>query len=84
MVDGHLCVVETATFKHELVALEAENKVYHQLVGSELVPRSLGYVFEEDEDRIIGFLMEELSGQHPNIADLEVAAWLLKIYMLWT
>ena len=35
-------------------------------------PRLFGYVYEELNDRVIGYLIEALSGHHPGIRDLEV------------
>lgn len=61
-----------ARFKHELEALEREVQVYGALRDPKfgLCPKFIGYVYETEKDRVMGFLMEELHGRHPNIGDL--------------
>jgi serine/threonine protein kinase len=36
------------------------------------MPKFCGYVYEETEDRVIVFLMEDLHGYHPLLGDLEL------------
>ncbi|OBT78252.1 hypothetical protein VF21_02982 [Pseudogymnoascus sp. 05NY08] len=59
-------------FKHELEALERKVRVYGALRNREfsLCPGFIGYVYEEEKDRVLGFLMEEMHGRHPDIRDL--------------
>lgn len=66
------CVVKIARFKHELEALEREVRVYGALRDRKftLLPEFIGYVYEEEEGRVMGFLMEELHGRYPDIEDL--------------
>ncbi|OBT82034.1 hypothetical protein VE02_09442 [Pseudogymnoascus sp. 03VT05] len=72
VVGGTVCVVKIARFKHELEALEREVRVYDALRDRKfsLCPGFIGYVYEEEKDRAVGFLMEELYGRHPDIRDL--------------
>lgn len=74
VVCNRLCVLKIARFKHELQALENEIRVYHALMNHKFsrVPEFIGYVYEEEEDRVIGFLIEELHGRHANIGDLTI------------
>jgi hypothetical protein len=69
-----VCVLKIARFGHELPALHTEIKAYGILerYGFRHAPKFLGYVYEETKDRVTGFLMEALSGHHPNIKDLEI------------
>lgn len=39
--------------------------------GFPFAPKFLGYVYEEVEDRTVGFLMEGIVGRTPGIEDLE-------------
>jgi hypothetical protein len=70
-------VLEIARFKHELVALEKEIRAYCALMNHKftLAPEFIGYVYEEEEDRVIGFLMEEIHGRHPGIGDLRICQY---------
>ncbi|OBT64205.1 hypothetical protein VE03_06830 [Pseudogymnoascus sp. 23342-1-I1] len=72
VVEGVVCVAKIARFRHELEALEREVRVYGALRdrGFGLAPGFVGYVYEEEEERVIGFLMEELQGRHPGVGDL--------------
>jgi len=72
LVYNRVCVLKIARFKHELVALEREIRAYCALMNHKftLAPEFIGYAYEEEEDRVIGFLMEEIHGRHPDIRDL--------------
>ena len=37
-----------------------------------LAPTVVGFVYEEVEDRIIGFLLEDIQGRYPDINDLDL------------
>ncbi|PVH98622.1 hypothetical protein DM02DRAFT_615653 [Periconia macrospinosa] len=65
------CILKIATFSHEIPWLAQEVKAYHVLamLGSNLVPRLLGYACEQD--RIVGFLCETIVGRVPTIDDIE-------------
>lgn len=75
-----VCVRKIARFEHELRALHTEIKAYGILEqhGFKHAPRFLGYVYEETEDRVVGFLMEVLGGYHPSANDLEVCRSAMK------
>ena len=70
-VDGRKVVVKIARFEHELRYLQQEFLAYHFLRACSSIPAFYGYVFEEKEERIIGFVMEELIGRHASPEDLE-------------
>ncbi|KAF2790771.1 hypothetical protein K505DRAFT_250466 [Melanomma pulvis-pyrius CBS 109.77] len=69
---GNLCVLKIARFSHELKALHREIMAYGILDDFPLAPKFLGYVYEETEDRVVGFLIEALNGHHPNVEDLDI------------
>lgn len=71
--DGKECIMKIARFGFELRWIAQEVKAYHALAcrGSSLTPRMLGYVYEETRDRVVGFLIEKVSGRCAGIADLE-------------
>lgn len=77
VVCGRVCVLKIARFKHELEALEKEIRAYGVLMNHRfsLVPEFIGFVYEEEENRVIGFLIEELHGRHPNIRDLRTCKY---------
>jgi tRNA A-37 threonylcarbamoyl transferase component Bud32 len=67
-----VCVLKIDRFKHKLVALEREIRANRALMNHKftLATEFIGYTYEEEEDRVIGFLMEEIHGRHPDIRDL--------------
>jgi hypothetical protein len=67
-------MLKIARFEHELEALSTEVKAYSILQAhhSALAPKFLGYVYEEEDNRVIGFLMEVLHGSHPQSRDQQV------------
>ncbi|KAJ9634745.1 hypothetical protein H2204_006194 [Knufia peltigerae] len=67
------CYLKIARFGFELRYIKTELSVYHDLarLESKLGPQLLGYVFEGAERRIVGFLLEEVSGRPPALGDLE-------------
>jgi hypothetical protein len=71
---NRICVLKIARFEHELESLSTEIRAYRilQLHQSTLAPRFLGCVYEEDEDRVTGFLMEVLWGYHPDSRDQQL------------
>ncbi|KFY30766.1 hypothetical protein V493_01676 [Pseudogymnoascus sp. VKM F-4281 (FW-2241)] len=77
VVCGRVCVLKIARFQHELEALEKEIRAYGVLMNHRfsLVPEFIGFVYEEEENRVIGFLIEELHGRHPNIRDLRTCKY---------
>ncbi len=68
------CMLKIARFEHELEALSTEIRAYSvlQVRHSTLAPTFLGYVYEEEENRVIGFLMEFLRGHHPHLKDQQL------------
>ncbi|EXJ82349.1 hypothetical protein A1O3_06162 [Capronia epimyces CBS 606.96] len=60
-------------FGFELPWIATEINVYHDLAREEstLAPRLLGYVYEGPERRVIGYLLEEISGRPAALVDLE-------------
>ncbi|KAF2183892.1 hypothetical protein K469DRAFT_581072 [Zopfia rhizophila CBS 207.26] len=68
------CMLKIARFEHELEALSTEIRAYSILQAhhSTLAPTFLGYVYEEEENRVIGFLMEVLQGYHPHLRDQQL------------
>jgi serine/threonine protein kinase len=72
LVYNRECVLKIARFKHELVALEREIRAYYTLMNHKftLTPEFIGYAYKEEEDRVIGFLMEEIHRRHLDIRDL--------------
>ncbi|QUC24017.1 uncharacterized protein UV8b_08258 [Ustilaginoidea virens] len=73
-VNGEQCFMKISRFEFEVAAIAHEVKVYETLMcqGSTLVPRLLGYVYEETPDRVIGFVLEAISGHYPSIKDLDM------------
>lgn len=53
--------------------LQQEVSVYSALKSSgfPLAPEFIGFVYEETKTRTIGFVMEEIVGDHPDIQNLE-------------
>ncbi|OQD73618.1 hypothetical protein PENDEC_c014G03927 [Penicillium decumbens] len=74
MQDKKECFMKIARFEYELGWLAQEIKAYHTLAchDSFLGPRLLGYVYEESQDRVVGFLYEKITGYWPGIGELEV------------
>ncbi|KAF1993738.1 hypothetical protein P154DRAFT_502962 [Amniculicola lignicola CBS 123094] len=70
--EGNQYILKIARFRHELKALYTEIMAYSTLNEFSFAPNLLGYVYEETEDRVIGFLIEALNGRHPNVEDLEI------------
>lgn len=70
-LDGSPCYAKYARFSHELQDIEREVGIYQYLMdhGCTLVPKLLGYVYEEQPLRTIGFLVEEISGRHAAVDD---------------
>jgi len=58
-------ILKIARFPFELPWLVNEISIYKKLEASDsrLAPRLLGLVFENDQDRVIGFLCEEIYGE---------------------
>ncbi|GFF59408.1 LOW QUALITY PROTEIN: uncharacterized protein DSM5745_06187 [Aspergillus udagawae] len=57
---------------HEIPALRREVLVYSMLTlnAFPLAPKFIGFAYEETKAPIVGFLMEDISGHHPDIHDL--------------
>ncbi len=53
--------------------LIARDSSIHLSDGPSLLSRTkfLGYIFGEEPNRVIGFIIEEVIGRHPGIADLD-------------
>ncbi|KAI1909784.1 hypothetical protein LOZ39_004648 [Ophidiomyces ophidiicola] len=71
MCDGEICILKIAKFKHELSYLHQEISVYLKLSDFAQAPKFVGVVYEETKNRTIGFLIEAISGRHPDINDFE-------------
>lgn len=78
--DGQLRVMKTITFDHEIRYLRQELQVYHDLAlkGFGGMPQFQGYVFEENRDRVIGFMMDFLDGRPAEPEDLDDCRKLLQ------
>jgi len=66
--------LKIARFEHELEALSTEIRAYSilQVHQSTLAPQFLGYIYEEENNRVLGFLMEVLRGYHPHLRDQQL------------
>ena len=66
------CYMKIARFQFEIPQLQQEIQAYHALQRhkSSIAPNIIGYVYEGTKDRVIGFLMEALSGKRAGIEDL--------------
>jgi hypothetical protein len=73
-------VIKIARFKHEIQYLRQELQSYRnlRLRGFTSMPLFYGYVYEEHDDRVIGFAMEYLHGRPAELIDLEDCRQLLK------
>ena len=71
--DNKLSCLKIARFSHELTYLRQEIWAYSILIehGFTGAPEFYGYVYEEQRDRVIGFVMEKLCGRHAGVADLQ-------------
>lgn len=70
--EGRTRIMKIAKFKHEIGYLRCELETYNTLIrdGFTGAPEFHGYIYEETQDRVIGFLMEYLEGEHPDVRDL--------------
>jgi thiamine kinase-like enzyme len=70
--NGETWILKIARFRHEIPALHREISVYSTLTlnAFPLAPKFIGFAYEETKARIVGFLMEDISGHHPDIHDL--------------
>jgi hypothetical protein len=66
-------ILKIAKFKHEVKYLEQEVVIYYRMArrGMMARPRFLGYAYEEHDDRVVGFLLEDTYGRPAEIGDLE-------------
>lgn len=73
MLGGKESVIKIARFKHELPYLRNEIRSYSLLINSNFqnMPKFLGYVYESEPSRVVGFIMERLTGIHPALTDLD-------------
>ncbi|KAE8396860.1 hypothetical protein BDV37DRAFT_90820 [Aspergillus pseudonomiae] len=65
-------ILKVARFKHEIPALQQEVSVYASLTlsGFPHAPKFIGFVYEGTEARIVGILMESITGKTPEIQNL--------------
>ncbi|KIW58793.1 hypothetical protein PV05_03290 [Exophiala xenobiotica] len=72
--------MKVARFQHELNYLRQELQGYYslQLKGFTAIPAFYGYVYEENQSRVIGSLMEYLCGHPAGPADWEECRELLQ------
>jgi hypothetical protein len=70
---GETWILKVARFKHEIPALQQEVSIYSTLTSTDfrLAPKFIGFVYEEIKARTVGFLMEEILGQPPDIRNLK-------------
>ncbi|KAF7588676.1 hypothetical protein BBP40_005333 [Aspergillus hancockii] len=66
-------ILKIAGFKHEVPYVQREISIYSALEAChfQLAPKLKGFVYEEDRSRVIGFLMDDISGDTPCIENLE-------------
>ena len=71
--DGVIRILKLSHFGHIIPYLQQEISVYSALKSSgfPLAPEFIGFVYEETKTRTIGFVMEEIVGDHPGIQNLE-------------
>ncbi|EAW19565.1 uncharacterized protein NFIA_026390 [Aspergillus fischeri NRRL 181] len=71
--DGETWILKIARFRHEIPALQEEVSIYSTLTASAfpLAPKFIGFVYEETKARTVGFLMEEILGETPDIHNLK-------------
>ncbi|GAB1208705.1 hypothetical protein APSETT445_007456 [Aspergillus pseudonomiae] len=69
---GESCILKVARFKHEIPALQREVAVYSSLTlsGFPHAPKFIGFVYEETKFRVVGFLMESITGKPPGVQNL--------------
>jgi hypothetical protein len=67
------CILKIARFGQEIPGLASEVLIYSTLKsrGFSLAPKFLAYAYEEVEDRIVGILIEDLTGTVPDQQDLD-------------
>ncbi|KAL9131778.1 MAG: hypothetical protein Q9217_000383 [Psora testacea] len=70
-LNGREYIMKIARFDYELRYLYNEVRAYGILMVQELTlsPKFVGYVYEESQDRVVGFLLERLEGRHPGDED---------------
>ncbi|CEJ93590.1 hypothetical protein VHEMI09168 [[Torrubiella] hemipterigena] len=73
-IRGKKCFVKSARFAFEIPALEREISAYYSLIQykSKLAPGLVGFVYEGNKSRIIGFATEEVAGRYPTIDDYDL------------
>lgn len=64
-------MLKIARYSFELPLLIREVEAYHRLAESDVMPKLIGYVFEDSPNRVIRFLVELVEGRVTNVADLE-------------
>lgn len=71
LIRGKKCFVKIARFAFEIPALEREISTYYSLIQlkSTLAPSLVGFVYEGDKSRIIGFATGQVVGRYPTIDD---------------
>ncbi|KAE8148871.1 hypothetical protein BDV25DRAFT_168188 [Aspergillus avenaceus] len=78
---GELCILKVARFRHEIPDLQQEVSVYTtlKLSGFPHAPKFIGFVYEETKDRIVGFLMESITGEAPCIQNLGICTEIVQL-----
>lgn len=74
-VEGKRCYLKAARYPHEIDDIKNEIKVYQHLTKRTpfLVPRLVGYAYEDTKERVTGFVTEEVEGaRHATVEDLRV------------
>ena len=76
-----LAICKIARFGWELRYIEREIQALTHLMAKDfvLMPTFLGHVFEGKQDRVFGFLMEEIVGRHPEPSDLHACETSLRL-----
>lgn len=75
-----IVVVKIARFSHEVQYLQQELQAYDMLWRTKFtsMPQLYGYLFEEHDERVVGFVMQHLDGQPAGPGDLADCRAVLK------
>lgn len=62
------------SFKYEVASLKNETQIYSYITQTSfaLTPKFIGFVYEEVEGQVIGFLLEDIQGRYHDIDDLDL------------
>lgn len=73
-LNGSLCIYKYRPWDYLLPYVANEILIYHELMkrGFTSAPALIGYVYEEDPSRVVGFLLEYMEGRHATIEDYDI------------